>query len=492
MRIAIIGGGIGGLGAAALLAKAGHTVTVYEKNEVLGGRAGVFEANGFTFDMGPSWYLMPDVFEAFFHSLESDIHSLLDLVRLDPQYRVFFEGLPVPVDVPADFEGAVAVAESLEPGSGPAFRKYIEVVGRQYRLVVDQYLTRDVSQLHTLADRYALEALTTLPLTGSIDAYVSKYFKNPRLKQLLEYTLVFLGASPYKAPALYAMMAHVDFGLGVYYPQGGINKLIEALVTMGTEFGVTFKTNSAVTSIQTIDGKAMGLLLKDGSVVPADVVVSNADMHHTETALLSKELQTYPEEYWQTRTMAPSAVLLYLGVQGELPMLQHHNLYFAEQWKEHFDSIYDTPKWPKNPSFYLSNPSKTDPSVAPVGSENLFALFPIASGFGTSEEVEEFAERAIDMIAERMDIPGLRGRITYRRVFGPDDFTTRYHSFQGTALGLSHTLKQTAFMRPQNQSKYVSNLYYVGAGVHPGIGMPVCLISASLVAEKIRKQSNKR
>ena len=488
MRIVIIGAGIGGLGAAALLAQAGHSVSVFERNEVLGGRAGVFEADGFRFDMGPSWYLMPDVFKRFFASLGEDVDQKLDLVRLDPSYRVFFEGTEDPVDVPAALDGAVAVAESIEPGSGPAFRSYVERVGRQYRLVVDRYLYREMSSPLSLIDRHAASALRTLPLYGSIDGYVGKYFKNPRLRQLLEYTLVFLGASPYEAPALYAMMAHVDFGLGVYYPQGGIGKLVEAVAQMGRQRGVSFRTDAAVERIETANGRATAIVLQSGERIEADVVISNADMQHTESALLPPEARTYPDGYWESRVMAPSAVMLYLGVKGKLERLRHHNLYFAAEWNEHFDTIYKHPAWPDNPSYYLCNPSKTDPSVAPSGFENLFALIPVASGFGTAEESEQFAERILDHISRTSGISDLRERIVYKRVFTPQDFSTRYNSYKGTALGLSHTLSQTAMFRPDNRSRKLSNLYYVGAGVHPGIGMPVCLISAQLVADRIAKE----
>jgi phytoene desaturase len=488
MRIAVIGSGIGGLGTALLLAKAGHSVTIHEKNEVLGGRAGVFKADGFTFDMGPSWYLMPDVFEHFFKSMDENVHDHLDLVRLDPSYQVFFEGDARPVQVPASAVEAEKVIERLEKGGGEKFRVYLSKVAAQYKMVLEKFLYREYRTPQSMLTLDGLKAIGTLPLFGSIDSYLKKFFTSKKVRQLLEYSMVFLGSSPYNAPALYAMMSHVDFGLGVYYPQGGIYKLIEAFENIGKKYGVRYIVNSEVCSIEIQNGMAKALIFKNESAEQReeyDLIVSNSDLHHTETKLIPSAYQTYPEAYWENKILAPSAVLVYMGVRGKIDHLKHHNLYFAEAWEKQFDVIFKKPMWPENPSFYLCNPSKTDPSVAPEGYENLFLLVPVAARFGTAEESTAYAEQCIDHVAKTMNIPDLRQRIVFKRIFRPDEFASRYNSIGGTALGLAHTFSQTAFLRPQNKSKKISNLYYVGAAVHPGIGMPVCLVSAELVAKRI-------
>lgn len=488
MKIAVIGAGIGGLGIAALLSARGHDVTVYEKNDILGGRAGVFEAEGFRFDMGPSWYLMPDVFERFFEMLGENIHDYLDLIRLSPSYRVFFEGFEGPVDVPANIGEAAELVERLEPGAGPKFKKYLKTTRTQYELVVNDYLWREFRTPLSVLGKGAVTALRTLPLIGSIDQYVRRTFKSTQVRQLLEYTLVFLGSSPYQAPALYAMMSHIDFGLGVYYPQGGITKVVQALIRVGEKHGVKYMTNTDVTAIETSNGKADRLRFADGSEAQFDVVVSNADMQFTETLLLNDASRSYPQKYWDRATLAPSALLMYLGVKGSVEQLQHHSLYFAAEWARHFDDIFQNKKLPKNPCYYLCAPSKTDATVAPVGYENLFVLVPLPARVFSASEMDSYTEEVIDHIAETVGIANLRERIVYRNCFGPADFQSRYNSPDGTALGLAHTLNQSAFLRPQNKSRKLSNLYYVGAGVHPGIGMPVCLVSAKLVADRIERE----
>ncbi len=488
MRIAVIGSGIGGLGAALLLAKAGNEVTVFEKNDMIGGRAGTLKADGFTFDTGPSWYLMPDVFEHFFREMGEDVHDHLDLIRLDPSYQIFFEGNSQPVAVPASAIDAEKVIEQLEPGAGKRFRSYLKKVAKQYTMVVGSFLYREYRAPTSVLTVGGLKAVGTIPLFGSIDTYLKKFFKSKKVRQLLEYSMVFLGSSPYNAPALYAMMSHVDFGLGVYYPQGGIYTLITAFEKIGKKYGVTFILNAEVTSIGIKEGVAKSVTYQHGDhevTQSFDVIISNADLHHTETSLVASPYQTYPEAYWKNKTLAPSAILIYLGVKGSIEHLKHHNLYFADAWEDHFDAIFAHPRWPENPSIYVCNPNKTDPSVAPVGYENLFMLIPVASSFGNPEESASYAETGIDHLAHVMQIPDLRERIVYKQVFRPDEFASKFYSIGGTALGLAHTIQQTAFLRPQNKSRKVSNLYYVGAAVHPGIGMPVCLISAQLVAKRI-------
>lgn len=486
-RIAIIGAGIGSLSAAALLAKRGYHVTVFEKNEQLGGRAGVFEAQGFRFDMGPSWYLMPDVFEDYFRALNEDIHTHLDLIRLDPAYRVFFEGDTTPLDMPADPKKRDAIFAKLEPNGDKKIQHYLKKVGRQYELIVSTYLRRHYRSVTDLMSNKILVSLITIPIMGSVDSYIRKTFHSSRIRQLLSYTLVFLGASPYNAPAFYAMMAHVDLTQGVYYPKGGVTQIIQTLIKLGTQYGATYKTDHVVKKIRTQNGRATELVFTNKNHEAFDIVISNADMQHTETQLLEARDRSYHAAYWKKRVLAPSAILLYLGVKGRVKSVRHHTLYFTKNWQEHFDTIFKNPSWPTNPCYYLGVPSKTDPTVAPKDHENMFVLVPVASGLTSKAEAEAYAETVIDHVADTAQIPDLRDRIVYKKMFGPADFAERYNSQEGTALGLAHTFGQTALFRPQCKSKKLDNLYYVGAGVHPGIGMPVCLISAELVASLIAK-----
>ncbi|MEI6477803.1 MAG: phytoene desaturase family protein [bacterium] len=488
MKIAVIGAGIGGLATAALLAKDGHDVEIIEKNEAPGGRAAVFEESGFRFDMGPSWYLMPDVFENFFAEFGVSAQEVLKLMRLDPSHRFFFEGDKAPIDIPDSLEGVADVIEGLEPGSRQRFLDYMVATGRQYHLITDHFLNRRYRGPLDLISTKALAALRTLPLLGSVDTYVRRRFKTDKVRKLLEYSLVFLGTSPYQAPGMYSMMAHVDYAQGVYYPEKGIGSLVDAMLALGEERGVRLRLNAPVASLECEAGVVKAVVLESGERLEYDLVISNADIHHTETVLLPAEARSYSEEYWKSRTLAPSGLLIYLGIKGRVPQLSHHNLYIAKDWDRHFDSIFKDPAWPENPSFYVCMPSATDPTVAPEGDENLFVFLPLASKPELFQDKEALADILIKQIAEVCDIPDLSERVAYRRVFGPSDFVERYHSLGGSALGLAHTLSQTAFLRPSQRSRRISNLYYVGAGVHPGIGMPVSVISAQILRDSLRKE----
>jgi phytoene desaturase len=317
-------------------------------------------------------------------------------------------------------------------------------------------------------------------------AYVSKFFQSPKLRQVLEYTMVFLGTSPYEAPALYNLMSHMDFNQGVFYPKGGFYELINALARIAEKNGATLRTNSPAEKIVVSRGRANGVKLESGEFIEADLVISNADMWFTETRLLDDISQTYKQKYWDKRTMAPSAFIMYLGVSEKLPGLVHHNLLFSEDWRKNFDDIYKHPCLPHEPSLYVCAPSVTDETVAPAGKENLFVLVPIASGLDMSEEEKNvYADRVLGLMEEEMNLPGLREKIEYRRIYAVANFAADYNAFKGSALGLAHTLRQTAIFRPKNQSKKVDNLYYVGAGTNPGIGTQICLISAELAYKRV-------
>lgn len=489
-KAVIIGSGFGGLGIAAILAKAGYLVDVFEKNEQVGGRASVFSAQGFTFDMGPSWYLMPDVFEDFFSLLGERVQDHLDLERLDPSYRIFFAGKGKKVDMYSDIEKVIPLFESIEPGSGPALRRYLEISKGQYEIAKKDFLYKNYDSIFDFLNRRTLVEGRKLSVFTSMDRYVRKFFQTSELQKIMQYTLVFLGSSPYNTPALYNIMGHIDINLGVYYPQGGMYQVVKAIQSVAEKYGAKFHVSSPVSRIIVRGGKACGVVLEGGNHVAADIVVSNADMAYTEQGLLPPEAREYRESYWKSRTLAPSAFILYLGIKDRVPELLHHNLIFSEDWKKNFADIFDAPVFPDEPSIYICAPSKTDPSVAPPGKENLFVLVPIAAGLETTPEgLQVYAKKIIQGIEKETGIPDIASRIEYQRVFCVKDFIDRYHSYRGSALGFAHTLRQTAIFRPRNTNKKAKNLYYVGAGVNPGIGMPICLISAELAWKRIKKET---
>lgn len=482
----IIGSGMGGLGSACLLAKAGWNVTVLEKNDQTGGRAGVFKANGFTFDTGPSWYLMPDVFEHFFELLGEDVNKHLQLERLSPGYRVFYKDTFLRADIHSEREKDLETVEQLETGAAVKLEKYLEKSSYQYSIAKDRFMYKNYDSLRDfLTPEMAIEG-SKLKVLRKMDKHVRQYFKSDAMQKLMQYPLVFLGSSPYNAPALYNIMSHIDFNMGVYYPMGGIYELVKALQNIAENNGALFKTNSAVQNIIVENDKARGVVLEDGTELRADIVISNADIHHTETKLLDKKHRTKSDRYWNTRTMAPSALLIYLGVRGEVPELVHHNLLFSKDWKRNFKDIFDRPRWPKDPSLYVCKPSETDPNVAPKGHENLFVLVPIAADLKYDQTLlDNFADKILETIEKHMYVKDLRERIVYKKLFCVEDFETEFNSYKGSALGLAHTLKQTAIGRPNNISKKVKDLYYVGAGTNPGIGLPVTLISAELMYKRL-------
>jgi len=482
----IIGSGFGGLGSAALLAKAGWDVTVLEKNEMVGGRASVFSAKGFTFDMGPSWYLMPDVFEHFFELLGEDVNKLLKLKKLGPSYRIFYKDDDKKVDIYSDLVRDLPTIEAIEKGAGEALKRYLDQAGYQYDVAKDRFMYKNYDSFRDFFTKEMATEGRKLSVFSNMNRYVGKYFKTDQMQKIMQYPLVFLGSSPYNTPAIYNIMSHIDFNMGVYYPQGGIYKITEALAGVAKKHGAKLKVKTGVTQIIVENGQAVGVKLENGRELRADIIISNADIHHTEQKLLAPEYRTKSEKYWQKRTLAPSALIMYLGVKGKVPSLTHHNLLFSKDWKKNFSEIFDAPKWPTDPSLYICAPSKTDKSVAPAGHENMFVLVPIASGLSyTEKQLEKYADRVLRTMETEMDIPDLKERIVYKRIFSVKDFSSRYNSYQGTALGLAHTLKQTAIFRPNNVSKKVRNLYFAGAGTNPGIGMPVTLISAELMYKRL-------
>jgi phytoene desaturase len=509
-RVVVIGGGIAGLATAALVARDGHQVTLLEGRDELGGRAGRWSAGGFTFDTGPSWYLMPEVFDHFYRLMGTSADAELDLVRLDPGYRVFFEntgfeGFDGPggaVDVRAQREASVALFESIEPGAGRALERHLDSADETYRLAMTHFLYTDFAAPGALLQAPVLRRLGRLArlLGESLDRFVSRSFRDRRLRQILGYPAVFLGSSPYDAPSMYHLMSRFDLADGVFYPMGGFGQIIDSVARLAEHAGVEVRTGAEVTAITTEGRRATGVRFRsrDGveGTLAADVVISGADVHHTETALLPRALRSRSDQAWERRNPGPAAVLVMLGVHGRLPELVHHNLLFTADWEDNFKRIFGAdPSVPDPASLYACMPSATDASVAPPGCENLFLLIPVPAdtsiGSGGVDgdgdpAVERIADAAIAQLSDWAGVPDLAERVVVRRTVGPADFETWFHSWRGSALGPAHTLRQSAFFRGRTRSKTVDGLYFAGATTIPGIGLPMCLISAELVAKSLR------
>lgn len=505
-RISVIGGGIAGLASAALLARDGYRVTVLEKQADVGGRAGSWERDGFRFDTGPSWYLMPEVFDHFFRLLGTSAAEQLDLSVLDPGYRVFFEGGGPAVDLRRERRLNEELFESLEPGAGARLSAYLDSAEETYGLAKKYFLYTSFASFRPLLTREVLRGAPKLGrlLLESLDTWAGRFVADPRLRQILGYPAVFLGSAPKLAPSMYHLMSHLDLDDGVLYPQGGFTRIIGAIRALAEDHGVRILTGAEVDGILTeragTRARAFGVSHRDGGggshVLAADAVVSAADLHHTETALLPRELQSYPERYWRRRVPGPGAMLLMLGVDGRLPELAHHSLMFTSDWDANFAAIFgQQTRVPDPASVYVCRPSATDPSVAPAGQENLFVLVPVPADpalggggidGGGDPRVEEVADRVIAQIARWAGIPDLASRIRVRRTVGPADFARDFNSWQGGVLGPAHTLRQSAFLRGSNKSRKVDGLFYAGGSTIPGIGLPMCLISAEILLKRVR------
>ncbi|WP_024356945.1 phytoene desaturase family protein [Leucobacter chironomi] len=509
-RTIVIGGGIAGLATAALLARDGHRVRVLEQRAQIGGRAGSLQIDGFRFDTGPSWYLMPRVFDHFFELLGTSAEEQLDLRMLDPGYRVFGEpqadGRVPEMTVPHGRARVEAAFERREPGSGRRLRRYLDSAGRASEMAERFFLYNPFTRWRSLAAPEVLRAAPQLLglLGTSLARFAGKRFADPLLRQVLGYPAVFLGTDPDRAPAMYHLMSALDLDEGVQYPVGGFWRLVERVEQLARDAGVEIVAEARATEILTRRSReravASGVRWVDADgtehVEHANFVVSGADLHHTETALLPPELRSYPEAWWDRLESGPGAVIVLLGVRGSLPQLEHHSLFFTRDWQANFRAIFgEQPSVPDPASIYVCRPSATDGDVAPEGHENLFVLIPVPADTGIGAggadgdgdpRVERAADAAIRQIEEWAGIPDLRERIVVRRTIGPADFAEQYHSWRGGMLGPAHVLRQSAMFRAQNASKRVQGLFYAGATTAPGVGVPMCLISAELVLKRIR------
>jgi len=488
-KVVVIGSGFAGMSAACFMAKAGWDVTVLEKNEMPGGRARQLTAAGFTFDMGPSWYWMPDVFEHFFHRFGKKVTDYYELQRLDPSYRVYWDHSSM--DIPADYRALKTLFEKTEPGSGDALDKFLAEAAYKYEVGINKLVYKPGQSLTEFADADLIKGVFKLDVFTSMKKHIRKYFKHPKLQQLLEFPVLFLGALAADTPALYSLMNYADIKLGTWYPAGGMYKIVEGMYSLAKELGVKFHFNHTVTSIQSGNGSAKKIIALNGAEqlsFEPDVVISNADYHFTETKLLAQSDRSYSASYWNKRVMAPSCILYYIGLNKKLDNVLHHSLFFDTSFEVHGNDIYTTPQWPGEPLFYVSVTSVSDDSVAPKGCENLFFLIPVAAGL--QGDTEALRDKYLDTIIQRFEErtgQDIRTAIIYKRSYSVSDFVSDYNSFKGNAYGLANTLLQTAILKPSLRSKKLKNLFYTGQLTVPGPGVPPSLISGEVVATEVLK-----
>ena len=482
-NIAIIGSGFSSLSAACYLAKAGHNVTIYEKNDALGGRARQFKAAGFTFDMGPSWYWMPDVFDKFFNDFGKKVSDYFTLTKLTPAYRVYF-GKDDFIDIEDTPEKICKKFESIEKGSGEKLKKYLKIAKENYEIGV-------TDMLYKMPGNSPLELVSKKTIKrvrfflSNIRKDVRRDFKNPKLRSILEFPVLFLGAKASNTPAFYNFMNYADFGIGTFQPPNGFHDLVNAMVDLGKSLGVKYKVNHELSKINVSNKKVENIVI-NGKSTDCDLILSGADYHHTESLLPVKSRQ-YNNRYWKSRVFAPSSLLFYVGFNKKLKNVQHHNLIFDTDFNKHAEEIYDSPKWPTDPLFYANFTSKTNSKTAPEGSENAFFLIPIAIDLIDNEETRD---KYFEKIIKKMELytgQELKDSITYKRSFCVNDFKNEYNSYGGNAYGLANTLFQTAFLRPNIKSKLVQNLYFCGQLTVPGPGVPPAVVSGELVANLINK-----
>ena len=485
-NIAVIGSGFAGLSAAAYLAKAGHRVDVFEKNEQVGGRARQLETEGFVFDMGPSWYWMPDVFEQFFRDFGYQASDFYELTLLDPSFAVIFEKEDV-LNIPADYTALLELFERLEPGSAAKLDAFMEEAAFKYKVGMEKLVQKPGLSLLEFMDADLIKGVFKLQVFTSFSKHVRKYFKHPHLIALMEFPVLFLGATPEDTPALYSLMNYAGLKLGTWYPTGGFGEVIKAMKTICEQLGVIFHLNESVRHIH-VEKKLATTLTTTKRTAAFDAVVASGDYHHMEQQLLLPPYRNYTSKYWESRVLAPSCLIFYLGIGTKVGRLEHHNLFFDEDLKVHAQEIYKDPQWPSKPLFYVCCPSKTDVTVAPEGQENLFVLVPIAPGLSdTHEQRESYFEMVMDRL-ETYCKQDIRKDITYKKSYCVQDFVDDYHSFKGNAYGLANTLMQTANLKPSIRNKKVNNLFYAGQLTVPGPGVPPSLISGKVAAKELIKE----
>jgi phytoene desaturase len=483
-KVSVIGAGFAGLSGAAYLAQKGFEVTLFEKNNQPGGRCRVWEQDGYRFDMGPSWYWMPEVFEEFFQNFGFKASDFYELERLSPSYRVFFQDEHV--DMPSDPGELNSLFDKLEPGSGKRLTAFLKDAAYRYQTALKDYVKRPSHSIWEFMELNLMIKAFRMKLFSPVRKEISRVASNPKLVSILEFPVLFLGSTPANTPALYSMLNHADMALGTWYPKKGMAEISKAFYQVALKQGVKFRFNEEVKEIKVKENKVQALVTSTG-IYQTDVLLAAGDYHHVEQQLLEKQHRVYDEKYWESRTMSPSSLLFYLGIDGQVPNLLHHNLFFDEDFNAHAKEIYDTPKWPQKPLFYVCAPSKSDSTVAPPGCENLFVLIPLAAGL---EDNEQKREAIYNLVMDRLEQKSgteIRSRVKLKRSYCVSDFEADYHAYKGNAYGLANTLMQTAFLKPKMKSSKLSNLYYTGQLTVPGPGVPPAIISGSIAANEIEK-----
>ncbi len=486
-KIAIIGSGFSGLSASAYSAKLGHEVHVFEKNSTVGGRARSFQTkNGYTFDMGPSWYWMPDIIENFFNDFNKKASDFYELVPLDPQFEmVFSDGI---MGIPQDFEAMKTLFEKTEKGAGQRLEDFMKDAQFKYEVGMKDYVTKPCNSWFEFVSLKILKSAFSLDLLTDFSKFVRKYFSHPKLITLMEFPVIFLGASPKDIPALYSLMNYGGYKLGTWYPIGGFIKIIESMQEIAMEQGVKFHFNANVEQI-VINDKRANALIVNGEKIEFDSIIASSDYEHTERKMLPKEYRNYDENYWKKKTFAPSCLIFYLGIKEKIPNLKHHTLFFENDLDLHTTEIYDDKKWPSKPLFYVCCPSKTDKNIAPENCENVFLLMPIATGIADSDQMrEKYFLEMMSRLEKHTNTENLILKIEYKRSFCLEDFKQDYNAFEGNAYGLANTLSQTAVLKPSLRNKKVKNLFYTGQLTVPGPGVPPSIISGKIASIEANKQ----
>nr|WP_314490357.1 phytoene desaturase family protein [uncultured Chryseobacterium sp.] len=485
-KIAIIGSGFSGLSAASYSAQKGHEVHVFEKNSSIGGRARKFTTdNGYVFDMGPSWYWMPDIIENFFSDFNRKTSDFFELVPLNPQFEmVFSDGI---MQIPHDYQEMRDLFETTEEGAGERLDDFMKDAQYKYEVGMQDFVNKPCHSWFEFVSPKIAKSALKLDLLSNFHKFVRKYFKNPKLIMLMEFPVIFLGAAPKDIPALYSLMNYGGYKLGTWYPMGGFSKIIDAMADIAAGQGVHLHVNAAVEAINIKDSKASSLSV-NGTDIEFDTIIASSDYHHTENSLLPEKYRNYSEHYWKKRTFAPSCLIFYLGFNEKIPNLKHHTLFFENDLDLHTTEIYDDKKWPTKPLFYVCCPSKTDPGVAPENCENVFLLMPVATGLEDSNDMrEKYFNEMMQRLEKHTGTTDLILKIDYKKSYCIEDFKKDYNAFEGNAYGLANTLSQTAVLKPSLKNKKIDNLFYTGQLTVPGPGVPPSIISGKIAANEANK-----